>query len=68
VDNGEATLATYPTTIAGKDACIVKHGSLVKENTSTVNGAGKGHFIWMEVFEAGSSEDLFGSIPEDIGD
>lgn len=68
MDNGEATLATYPAAIAREDARIVKHGGLVKENASTVYGAGKGHFIWMEVFKARPAEDLCRRISEDIGD
>ena len=49
--DSKAALAGHPQARLGLDPGIVQDGSLVQQDASAVDGAGKGHLIWVKVVE-----------------
>lgn len=68
VDDSEDTLATNPRAIFVFHSTIIEHRCLVKTDTSTMNLASKGYFIWMEIVPARSPQHLSRHIAKDVLD
>lgn len=66
--DGKAALATDPLPRLGQDAGVVKHGRLVQQDTSAVDGPRKWHLIGVKVLESRLSSHLVGLVAQDVID
>jgi hypothetical protein len=66
IDNGEATLASYPVALAVFNTAVCQYGSFVELHTSQMELLGEGSVLDMKEVPGRSVDDLVRGVAEDI--